>query len=42
MSDPRGTTLEILQELFAQYPGDDFEVLLWDGTRWPDDGREAC
>ena len=40
MADPRTTTLEVIEELFAKYPGRDFAVRLWDGTTWPGNGGE--
>lgn len=40
MPDARTTTLSVLEDLFGSYPRQDFQARLWDGTTWPDDGRE--
>src|SRR5581483_10271493 len=34
------TTLSILQHVFDSYHPRDFEVELWDGTRWPPEARQ--
>lgn len=38
MSDPRATTLLLLDELFGGFQGGGFEVRLWDGTTWKPSG----
>jgi cyclopropane-fatty-acyl-phospholipid synthase len=35
MSDPKATTLAVLEELLAGLHRRDFAVRLWDGTEWP-------